>query len=111
MDSKMIMVIGIAVILVAGGATAVILLNNKDNSSKDDDMFEGAGLKVLGNANKDNVIDAKDYDEVRKLIDEGKSVSDNKLADANNDGELTEDDLTVIQNIIDRKATKIYHLM
>ena len=111
MDSKMIMVIGVVVILVAGGAAAAILIANRDNgSSDDDDMFKGVGLKVLGNVNKDNVIDSNDYNEVKKLVDDGKSAEDNKLADANNDGKLDADDLAVIQNIIDRKETKIYHI-
>ncbi len=111
MNSKMVLVIGVAIVVIAGGvAAAVILTQNNKDSGDSSSYFDGVGLKVLGNVNKDNVIDSNDYDELKKLIDDGKSADDNKLADANNDGQLNADDLTVVQNIIDRKETTIYHV-
>ena len=89
----MIAVIAVVIIAVAGGATAVYLTSN--HGSKEDPLayFDGAGLKVLGNENKDNVIDSKDYDAVQALVNDKASAKDHPLADANNDGTLDEKDL------------------
>ena len=112
MDSKMVLAIGVAIVVIAGGvAAAVVLTQNNKDSGDSSSYFDGVGLKVLGNVNKDNVIDSNDYNELKKLIDDGKSADDNKLADANNDGKLDDQDLAVIQNVIDKKETKIYHVV
>ena len=111
MNSKMLLAIGIAAIVVVGGVVAVVALNNKDDGNKDPlAYFDEAGLKVLGNVNKDNAIDAADYEAVKKLVDDKASASDNKLADANNDDKLDELDLAVIQSVIDKQNTKIWHI-
>lgn len=112
MNQKMIAVIAVVAVLVVGGVTvAVILANNNHSDEKPYAYFDGVGLKVLGNVDKDNEITQNDYDEVQKLINDKASASgDNKLADANNDGELNEDDLTVIKNVIDGTATSIWHI-
>ncbi|AMH94128.1 adhesin-like protein [methanogenic archaeon ISO4-H5] len=110
MNSKMIAVIAVVIIAVAGGATAVYLTSN--HGSKEDPLayFDGAGLKVLGNENKDNVIDSKDYDAVQALVNDKASAKDHPLADANNDGTLDEKDLEVIQKVINKEVTTIWHI-
>lgn len=110
MNSKMIAVIAVVIIAVAGGATAVYLTSN--HGSKEDPLayFDGAGLKVLGNENKDNVIDSNDYDAVKALVDAKASVKDHPLADANHDGTIDDKDLEIIQKVIDKETTTIWHI-
>ena len=109
MNAKMIAVIAVVAVVVVGGIAAVAIMNNKSDS-EEKDKFEGVGLKVLGNVNKDTVINADDYNEIKSLIDDGKSASDYPLADANNDGTLDAKDLEVIQNVIDGNKTTIWHI-
>ncbi len=75
MNTKAIIAVVAVVILAAAGIGTAIALNNKGGSDpKDiavDTIMDGATLKVMGNANKDNVIDQKDVDAIQKLIDGG----------------------------------------
>ena len=110
MDTKVIAVIAVVAIVAVGGIAGFAIMNN--NKAKEDPLayFDNAGLKVLGNANGDNVIDSTDYAAVQKLIEDKKSVGDNKLADANNDGTLDEKDLEVIDKVIKKEQTVIWHI-
>ena len=110
MNGKMIAVIGVVAVLVVGGIAAALILNNKDSDNKEKDKFDEMGLKVLGNINKDNAITSDDYDEVKKLVDDGKSAGDYPLADANNDGVLDDKDLEVIDKVIKKESTTIWHI-
>lgn len=110
MNGKMIAVISVVAILVVGGIAVGLILNNKDSDDKEKDKFDEVGLKVLGNINKDNAITTADYDEVKKLVDEGKSAEDYPLADANNDGVLDDKDLEVIDKVIKKESTTIWHI-
>ena len=110
MNGKMVAVISVVAILVVGGIAAALILNNKDSDDKEKDKFDEVGLKVLGNINKDNAITSADYDEVKTLVDGGKSAEDYPLADANNDGTLDEKDLDVIDKIIKKESTTIWHI-
>ena len=111
MNAKIIAIIAVVVIVVAGGAAAVVLLNNHGNTDEDEfAYFDGVGLKVLGNVNKDNYIDNKDYEALQKLIEDGASASDNPLADANNDKVLDDKDLAIVKGVIDKTKTKIWHI-
>ena len=110
MNSKMIAVIAVVVIAVAGGAAAVVLMNN--HGAKEDPLayFDGVGLKVLGNENKDNVIDSNDYNAIQTLVQDKASVKDHPLADANHDGTIDEKDLEVVKKVIDKEVTTIWHI-
>lgn len=106
----MILAIALASVLVIGGAAAFIMLGDDDDKEDPYAYFDGAGLKALGNINKDNVIDSRDYDAVKSLIDGGASVGDNPLADANNDGILDEKDLETIKKIMDKEPATLWHI-
>ncbi|MBR4203231.1 MAG: hypothetical protein IKQ93_06630 [Candidatus Methanomethylophilaceae archaeon] len=108
MDKKMVAAIAVVVVVVIA-AVAVFALNS-GKSSDSLSYFDGVGLKALGNVDKDNDIDQDDYNAVKKLIDDGASAKDNKLADANNDGTLDNKDLFVIDGIIKGDKTIMWHV-
>ncbi|MBR4227327.1 MAG: Ig domain-containing protein, partial [Candidatus Methanomethylophilaceae archaeon] len=59
--------------------------------------MDEAVLKVLGNANGDDRIDGSDREAIQALIASGAMVSDaNRIADANNDWVLDQEDLDVV---------------
>lgn len=93
MDNKMIAAIAVVAVVAIAGVAAFMIMNQDKDSGDSLAYFDGVGLKVLGNVDKDNDIDQADYNAVKKLIDDGKSAKDNKLADANNDGVLDDKDL------------------
>lgn len=110
MDKKIIAVIAVVVIVAAAGiTTAAVLMNNK-GSEDPLAYFNEAGLKVMGNADKDNDIDMDDYNAVKKLIEDKASASDNKMADANNDGTLDDKDLEVIDKVIKKEKVAVWHI-
>lgn len=108
MKTKMITVLVAAIVVVAALAVAIIVMSG--NGDKDDRTFVGgtAGcLQVYGNANNDYVIDSKDVDLIKKIIDENLDWKEQyPFADANNDGRVTSADVTFTQNIIDATPTK-----
>ena len=109
MDNKIIALIAV-VVVVAAGAGAYVLLHHGNDKSDPLAYFDSAGLKVLGNANGDTVIDQADYDQVSAWINEKKSVKDCPLGDANHDGQLNDEDLAVIKKVIDGEKTVIWHI-
>lgn len=108
MKTKMVAVLVAAIVIVAAVAVAIIVMNGNDD--KDSRTFAGgtAGcLQVYGNANNDYVIDSKDVDLIKKIIDEKLDWKQQyPFADANNDGDVTSADITFTQNIIDATPTK-----
>ncbi len=111
MNAKMIAIIAVAVVVVAGAAVAIVVINNNNKGDNDElAYFNEAGLKVMGNADNDNDIDMDDYNAVKQLIDDKKSASDNKMADANNDGTLDDKDLEVIDKVIKKEKVTVWHI-
>jgi len=110
MDNKMIAAIAVVAVVAIAGVAAFMIMNQDKDSGDSLAYFDGVGLKVLGNVDKDNDIDQADYNAVKKLIDDGKSAKDNKLADANNDGVLDDKDLIVINNVIKGNKETIWHI-
>ena len=110
MNAKIIAIIAVAVVVVAGAGTAIVIMNKDKGGDDPLAYFNEAGLKVLGNVDKDNDIDMDDYNAVKKLVDEKASAGDNKLADANNDDVLDEKDLEVIDKVIKKEKVAIWHI-
>ena len=97
----------VAVIIVVVAACAV-LLNSGDDGKNDSEAKIESSLMIRGNANNDYTIDSKDMEIVKDVKSGAKSLDDYPLADVNGDGEITQNDIDILQNMIDRKAGKVY---
>ncbi len=98
MNSKIILAIGVAVVVVAAGIGAAVILNNKDDgyySSNSD-----CRLQILGNADENDYLDSKDIDKINDMIEAGEY---SQMADANNDDVVDSKDTEMVQSIIDLK--------
>jgi iron complex transport system substrate-binding protein len=62
-------------------------------------------LHVYGNANMDDVIDERDIEYARGIMDGTERMTD--LADVNGDGKVDEEDIRLIEEIIDGTAAEI----
>jgi iron complex transport system substrate-binding protein len=62
-------------------------------------------LHVYGNADMDDVIDERDIEYARAIMDGTQDMTD--LADVNGDGEVDEEDIRLIEEIIDGTAAEI----
>lgn len=91
---------------VAAAACAVVFLD-------DDDKGEGSNaptdvqLSIYGNANGDRTLDSKDVDVINYVISLGGTTQDYPLCDANCDGNIDENDVTFVKNLIDTKSGKV----
>lgn len=110
MNSKVVLAIVAAVVVVAAGAGAVVLLT-KDNGGGSTTRLDGM-LEVYGNANEDYVINSDDTSIIKKIIEkeEGYTLDKYPFADANHDGSVDEADVNLVKDIIDGKATRVYHV-
>ena len=72
---------------------------------------EDAVLKVYGNINGDKTIDNEDLSLLQSLVEVGTKLdSTNVMADANNDGKIDAQDVSVVKKIIARQSTPIWHV-
>lgn len=96
----------VAVIIIA--AAAVLLVNN---NSKEVDAVIASQLQIRGNANDDYTIDDKDMAILDDIVAGNKLLKDYPLADVDGDGDITDNDKKLLQDLIDRKAgTTVYVL-
>ncbi len=117
MDSKILIVIAVAAIVVVGGVAAFMFMGNNDKGeSSDSDPGKRVGetvsesdfpnkasrLWVYGNANEDDRIDSSDVSYLEDIISGKKTKT--QLADTNADGVVNEADVDYLNAII--KATK-----
>lgn len=112
MDSKATIAIALVAILVIGGVAAVAVVNNGNNNSSSADNSLPCKLRVLGNANMDNYLNADDITYMKQFID-GKKIwnrVDDPLADANNDGIVNQADIDLVQKFIDGKQSVMMYL-
>ncbi|MBR7006123.1 MAG: Ig-like domain-containing protein [Candidatus Methanomethylophilaceae archaeon] len=96
-----------------GGLTANCIVTVKSDAPPVPTVsnLDDAVLKVLGNVNGDVKIDADDVKLIQGLIAAKAKVSDaNKIADANNDGSIDQKDVDVVNKIIARQSTPIWHI-
>jgi hypothetical protein len=101
-----VVVILAAVVIVA----AVFLLNNNEDVTKDAKEMENSELKMYGNINGDGFIDDKDTKIIKGLIDQGKTAKDYPLADANQDGKISQEDIDLLNKVIKGEICTIWHM-
>ncbi|MDY5678897.1 MAG: hypothetical protein SPF21_02985 [Candidatus Methanomethylophilaceae archaeon] len=102
----------IAVIIIVIAAAAVVIVNGS-STSKEDVKIESS-LRVFGNADGNYTIDNDDVaiiEDILKLseTDRAQKLVEYPLADANYDGKITEDDLTLVKKIVNDEPCTVYH--
>lgn len=101
---KIAVVAVVAVVIVA--ACAIVLLNNE---GKSEEVDINSQLRVFGNADGNYTIDQNDLKVIDDILAGKEDFSDHPLADADNDGKITEDDKTLVQKIINGEKCTVYH--
>lgn len=111
MDSKVLIIAVVAAVVVAGAGGAYFIMSGSNSNSSSNsvnlDDYKAYSALVFGNADGNTVIDSADITVINDIIAGTKSFNDYKLADANRDGKVTSDDATIVQDIIDDKATSV----
>ena len=97
----------VAVAIVAIAAAAVLLMQEGDNGYRSSDST--GRLMIMGNANNDDYLDQKDVDALIKLKNASDWAKDHPLADANNDGRITDADVEMVKRMVKREAMDIYY--
>lgn len=106
---KIIYVIIILVVIVVAGAA--IYVAGSDDDSDNDTVDRTGRLMVLGNANDDDVIDQKDIDTLKDIIDSGTWDKETyPYADANNDGSITQADVDMVEKILDKSVGRVNYV-
>ena len=109
MDSKMTMIIAVAVVaVVAVAGVALVMNNNKDKGGIPDEVSE-YGL-VYGNADGNTVIDDTDLDIIDAIIDDSSLLEKYPFADANRDGKIDSADREMVEKMIAKEKMKVYVL-
>ncbi len=117
MDKKIMYVI-VAVAVLAVAAAAVFMLANNSSENHESVSFDDTRLRIYGNANGDDQIDKTDLNIVKWIIDSNNDADVTKhvdwqknypLADANYDGKINDEDVTVVQKIINKENTRMYY--
>ena len=109
MDKKTLSAIIVVIILIVASVSAYTLINNK-KGDETVSTFDEAELKVYGNVNGDRFLDADDAKIIENLVKDGKTAEDYPLADANQDGKLTSEDVDVVNAVVAGKSTTLYHI-
>ncbi len=110
MDKKTLIAVAVVAILVVAAAGVYAVNNNKDKSSEPVSALKDAELKVFGNINGDKRIDQDDVKIMQRLVDEKKTAAEYPLADANQDGALTQEDVDIVKKVATGQSTTIWHV-
>ncbi len=96
------------IVVIVAAVAAVFMSGILDNSDDGETSNVDSQLMVYGNADGNYTIDQSDLDIVNDIIAGNASLSDHPLADANADGTVNEQDVTIVQAIINRDATDMW---
>jgi hypothetical protein len=105
MKSNITTIVIALIVVIAIAGTAVYVLNNNAPGGGDD-ITKGT-LPVFGNANDDDVIDAKDIELLNKMIAESIPISDYPFSDANRDGVINDADIAIVNKIVAGEETEV----
>lgn len=108
MDKSMTIKIAAIVAVVIVIAAACIVLVGNDKSSNDSVPIESS-LMIRGNADNNYTIDNDDMKILKDIMSGDRLLKDYPLADINGDGSVTDADISILQDMIDRKTgTTVY---
>ncbi len=105
--TSIIIVCAIAIAIVAIAAAAVLLTQEKSDEYRSSDST--GRLMIMGNANNDDYLDQSDVDTLEKLRGTSDWARDHPLADADNDGSITDADIDMVKRMVKREAMDIYY--
>lgn len=105
-SNSKVMIIAIAVIAVVAIAGAAVFILNGNNGGGGD-ILEKTKLPIYGNANGDEVIDGKDIDLINDMIASSIPLSDYPFADADRDGKVTSNDVSIVKKIMAGEKTDV----
>ena len=119
MESKTSILIALAIAIIAIAAVGAFFLMNNNGPESDPEgsipaikqipnESDMARLNILGNANKDDLIDSKDVDYIKNVIN--KKEGNNFYCDANQDGYVDSKDLEMVRNMISKSIDKVYYV-
>ena len=108
MNNKILAVIAVVIIVAAGCSVILLTKNGSDENSriKTDEV-----TAVYGNANYDYALDDLDVKFLEDIVS-GKTTWDKTkypLADANQDGEITQADIDLVKKIINKEKCTVYY--
>lgn len=105
MKTSTMAIIVVAIVVVAGVCVGAYALT----SNEDSDVAIESSLMIRGNADNNYTIDQNDMDIVEDVMNGEKSLEDYPLADVNDDGVVDSKDVSILQDMIDRKeGTTVY---
>ncbi len=109
MDSKILAIVGVAILVVAAVGVVVVVGGDDEDETK---SSATGRLLVYGNADNDDYLDDADLEFVEKIA--SGEVSWNKtlfpLADVNVDGKVNDDDVTALKNLLNGDSEKMYYI-
>ena len=107
-DAKIIAIIAAVVVVIAGIGAALVL--TQDNDEEKDTPPTGTQLSLYGNANGDTTINSKDVSIVEKVLagDEEYTLANYPLADANHNGKIDDEDVTITKALANRESTRCF---
>lgn len=111
MDAKTTKIVTVAIVaIIIVACLAVFLVKNDKNDDKKTSLGSGR-LLVYGNADNDDYFDEADVELIQQIVDSGTWDSEKyPYADANNDGKVTQDDVTYMQNFLNGGKGKMYYI-
>lgn len=105
-NSNIIVLIAVVVIVAVAGV--FLLTGGDENEDKDySEIDVKTSLAVFGNANGDALINDYDVDILNDIISGKKSMDDYPLADANQDGIITDDDVAIVKKLMAHEPCKV----
>lgn len=110
---KEFIAIAIAAIVVvsAVGVYFFVSADNDDGSDDSQNVLKDTRLVVYGNANHDDYLDEEDVQFIQDIIDEKSTwnKTTNYFADTNADGEVTIDDVELLEKFLNKEKAKMYY--
>ncbi len=100
MQTKQILAIAVVVIVIVA-AIGVVALTQDDSNESYRSTNSDCRLQILGNADEDDYLDERDVEKIRSMVTNGEY---SQMADANNDGVVSEADAIFVENILDTRA-------
>lgn len=111
MSKTTTMIIAAVVVIVIVVAAVAVVLTQNGGSDSGEGTEIASQLQIRGNANDDYTIDDRDMDILEAVMSGEETLADNPLADVNDDGVVDEQDRTLLQDLIDRKAGTTVYVM
>lgn len=106
MNTKVVAIVLVVIIVAAAAVGALMFLGGGEYHSSD----VSGRLAIMGNADNNDYLDKDDLKVVDDIIAGTKTLKQYPLADANNDGVVTDADRSMIERMIKREAMDIFYI-